>query len=129
MTSRGPIGVFDSGVGGISVLKAIRARLPDESLMYVADSAHAPYGDRDPRFITERAVALAAFLHASGAKAIVVACNTATVVAVHTLRSRFDVPIIALEPAIKPAAAITRTGVVAVLATSRTLQMSWKRHL
>jgi glutamate racemase len=118
----GPIGVFDSGVGGLSVLKAIRAALPGESLLYVADSAHAPYGDREAAFITERAVAVARFLCESDAKALVVACNTATVVAVESLRSRFPIPVIAMEPAIKPAAASTRSGVVAVLATSRTLQ-------
>jgi glutamate racemase len=121
-SGHGPIGVFDSGVGGLSVLKAIRARLPGESLLYVADSAHAPYGDRDAAFITQRAVAVARFLCESGAKALVVACNTATVVAVESLRSRFPIPVIAMEPAIKPAAASTRSGVIAVLATSRTLQ-------
>lgn len=121
-TSQSPIGVFDSGVGGLSVLKAIQARLPDEAFLYVADSANAPYGDRDASFITARTMALAEFLVESGAKAIVVACNTATVVAVETLRSRFPLPIIALEPAIKPAAATTRTGVIAVMATSRTLE-------
>lgn len=117
-----PIGVFDSGVGGISILKAIRRSLPNETLLYVADSANAPYGDRDASFITERAFRLTEFLCESGAKAIVVACNTATVVAVQALRSAFALPIVALEPAIKPAVALTRTGVVAVLGTSRTLE-------
>lgn len=120
--SPSPIGVFDSGVGGLSVLKAIRRRLPNEALLYIADSAFAPYGDRAPSFIAERAFALSAFLCASQAKAIVVACNTATVVAVDALRAAFTLPIVAVEPAIKPAAAATRTGVVAVLATSRTLE-------
>jgi glutamate racemase len=121
-TPASPIGVFDSGVGGISVLKAIRRRLPNETLLYIADSANAPYGERDSSFIRERAFKLAEFLCESDAKAIVVACNTATVVAVEALRSGFKPPIIALEPAIKPAVALTRTGVVAVLATSRTLE-------
>lgn len=121
VTRPAAIGVFDSGVGGLSVLKAIHTRLPNEALHYLADSAHAPYGDRDPAFITERALRLTACLCEAGAKAIVVACNTATVVAVEALRREFTLPIIALEPAIKPAVARTRSGVVGVLATSRTL--------
>lgn len=128
-TDERPIGVFDSGVGGLSVLRAIRDLLPHESLIYVADSAHAPYGDRDASFITDRAVALSEFLVDFGVKAIVVACNTATVVAVDVLRARFQLPIVALEPAIKPAAAMSRTGVVAVLGTSRTLQSPSVRRL
>jgi glutamate racemase len=104
------------------VLKAIHTQLPHEALWYVADSAHAPYGDRTPGFIIERAVAVTEFLVDSGAKAVVVACNTATAMAADILRARFNIPIIALEPAIKPAAAHTRTGAVGVLATSRTLE-------
>ena len=117
-----PVGVFDSGVGGLSVLTAIRAQLPNESLLYVADSANAPYGDRDSAFILGRAFELTEYLCKANAKVIVVACNTATVVAVEALRSAFDIPIVAMEPAIKPAVARTRTGVIAVLATSRTLE-------
>lgn len=116
-----PIGVFDSGLGGLSVLRAIRTLLPDEDLIYVADSGNAPYGDRESAFIEERSVAITEFLVQSGVKAVVVACNTATVVAVHQLRERFALPIVALEPAIKPAVALTRSGVVGVLATPRTL--------
>jgi len=116
-----PIGVFDSGVGGLSILRAVRHALPDEDLLYVADSANAPYGDRDAGFITQRSAAMVGFLVDSGAKAVVVACNTATVVAIEHLRDRFKLPIVALEPAIKPAALATRSGVVGVLATSRTL--------
>ncbi len=116
-----PIGVFDSGLGGLSVLRAIRASLPAEDLVYVADSGNAPYGDRDARFIADRAVAVTQFLVARGVKAVVVACNTATVIAVHRLRECFALPIVALEPAIKPAVACTRSGVVGVLATPRTL--------
>ena len=118
------IGVFDSGVGGLSVLRNIRTELPSEDLLYVADSAHAPYGDRPDVFIQERATALVTFLLARGVKAIVVACNTATAAAVSTLRERYAVPIVAMEPAVKPAAEQTRTGVVGVLATSRTLASS-----
>jgi glutamate racemase len=116
-----PIGVFDSGVGGLSVLREIRRQLPAENLIYVADSGNAPYGDKPQEFIEKRSLAITRFLLDLGAKAIVVACNTATGAAVASLRSRFTLPIVAMEPAIKPAAAQTRTGVVGVLATRRTL--------
>jgi glutamate racemase len=116
-----PIGIFDSGVGGLSVLKAIRRALPDEHLIYVADSANAPYGNQDAAFITERTNVIARFLVAAQAKALVVACNTATVVAVEALRAWCPVPVIAMEPAIKPAVQGTTSGVVGVLATSHTV--------
>ncbi len=116
-----PIGVFDSGLGGLSVLRAIREALPAEDLLYAADSAHAPYGDRTADYIEARVMAMSRFLRDQGAKAIVVACNTATVVAIDRLRGSVDVPIVAMEPAIKPAVALTRTGVVGVLATRQTL--------
>jgi glutamate racemase len=118
---RAPIGVFDSGVGGLSVLREIRRELPFEDLLYVADSGHAPYGDKAPEVIEARAVAITEFLIAQGAKAVVVACNTATGAAARLLRTRYPVPIIALEPAVKPAVERTRSGVVAVMATSQTL--------
>ncbi|MFN7725802.1 MAG: glutamate racemase [Rubrivivax sp.] len=124
-----PIGVFDSGVGGLSVLQALRRQLPQESLLYIADSAHAPYGDRPTAYIETRALALTEHLQQAGAKAVVVACNTATVVAVHTLRQRYALPIVALEPAIKPAVAASRSGVVGVLATSRTLESAAVQRL
>lgn len=124
-----PVGVFDSGVGGISVLKAIREQLPNESLLYVGDSANAPYGDRDSAFILQRAFKLTEFLCNANAKVIVVACNTATVVAIEALRSEFGIPIVGMEPAIKPAMTCTRTGIVAVLATSRTLESASVAHL
>jgi glutamate racemase len=120
-TTANPIGVFDSGVGGLSVLREIRRQLPAENLIYVADSGNAPYGDKSQEFIEKRSLAITRFLLDQGAKAIVVACNTATGAAVASLRSRFTLPIVAMEPAIKPAAAQTRTGVVGVLATRRTL--------
>ncbi len=121
MSAFAPIGVFDSGVGGLSVFREICRELPHESLLYVADSGHAPYGDRSTAFIQSRAVAITDFLIHRGAKAIVVACNTATGAAVELLRQRFSLPIVAIEPAVKPAAAATRSGVVGVLATSVTL--------
>lgn len=117
-----PIGVFDSGVGGLSVLREIRQTLPNESLLYVADSGHVPYGEKTPEQIRERSRSIARFLLSQGAKALVVACNTATAAAVADLRERHDLPIIGMEPAVKPAARATRTGVVGVLATTGTLQ-------
>ncbi|HYE35718.1 glutamate racemase [Methylocaldum sp.] len=121
MNAVNPVGVFDSGVGGLSVLREIRRELPKEDLLYVADSGYAPYGDRTEQFIEARSVAIIEFLVSQGAKAIVVACNTATGAAIATLRSRFQVPIVAMEPAVKPAAEQTQSGVVGVLATRRTL--------
>jgi glutamate racemase len=116
------VGVFDSGVGGLSVLHHIRAALPDARLIYVADSAHVPYGDKTASYIEQRAIAISEFLIGQGAEAIVIACNTATAAAAATLRSRFTLPIIAMEPAVKPAVAATRSGVVGVLATIGTLE-------
>lgn len=117
-----PIGVFDSGVGGLSVLRHIREELPAEHLLYVADSAYAPYGVKTPREIQARTLKLAEFLVNQGAKALVIACNTATAAAAEMLRGKFALPIIAMEPAVKPAVAATRSGVVGVLATSGTLK-------
>jgi glutamate racemase len=118
-----PIGVFDSGVGGLSVLGEIRALLPHESLLYVADSGHVPYGEKSPEFIRERCRVLAEFLLSQGAKALVLACNTATVAGVAELRELYpQLPIIGMEPAVKPAAAATKAGVVGVLATTGTLK-------
>lgn len=123
MPDQAAIGVFDSGVGGLSVLREIRARLPAESLLYVADSGHVPYGEKSPDFIRERSQRIAEFLLARGAKALVLACNTATVAAVADLRARYpQLPIVGMEPAVKPAAAATRSGVVGVLATTGTLR-------
>ncbi|MCX7627479.1 MAG: glutamate racemase [Methylophilaceae bacterium] len=117
-----PVGVFDSGVGGLSVLRHIRQALPREDILYVADSAHAPYGSKTPQQIQARALALAEFLAGQGAKALVIACNTATAAAAPLLRERYGMPIVGMEPAVKPAVAATRSGVVGVLATSGTLQ-------
>ena len=127
--SAAPIGVFDSGVGGLSVLRAIRRALPFEPLIYVADSAHAPYGDRDAAFVLARSSLIVERLVAAGVRAIVVACNTASVVAVEALRTRHTVPIIAMEPAIKPAVSRSRSGVIGVLATRRTIESPAVRRL
>ena len=116
-----PIGVFDSGIGGLSVLKEIHQLLPDENLIYVGDSAHAPYGDRSKKHVRDRSQFIADFLLDQGVKAIVVACNTATAEAADQLRETLDVPVIGLEPAVKPAAKLSKSGVIGVLATQRTI--------
>lgn len=124
MTSEAPLGVFDSGVGGLSVLAQLRRHLPHEDFLYLADTAHVPIGarpDDEIRDLTERAVAA---LHARGAKGVVVACNTASAFSLTPLRERYgpSFPIIGLVPAVKPAVAATRSGVVGVLATPGTLR-------
>jgi glutamate racemase len=117
-----PIGVFDSGVGGLSVLRHIRDQLPHENLVYVADSAYAPYGSRSSGEIQVRSLIQAEFLVGQGAKALVVACNTASASAATLLRERYSFPIVAMEPAVKPAVETTRNGIIGVLATSGTLK-------
>jgi len=116
-----PIGVFDSGVGGLSVLQALRQELAYEHFVYVGDSGCAPYGDRSAAFVVERAITITEFLLTQDVKAVVVACNTATAVSAASLRARFAIPIVAIEPAVKPAASRTRSRVVGVLATTGTL--------
>ena len=122
MVNANAIGVFDSGVGGLSVLRHIRAQLPNLPLLYVADSGHVPYGSKTQDYIRERSVVLTEFLMRHGAVAVVIACNTATAAAAAALRERFTLPIIAMEPAVKPAVSATRSGVVGVLATVGTLE-------
>lgn len=119
-----PIGVFDSGMGGLSVLRALRAELPHERFVYVADSGFAPYGERDDSYVVQRTHAITDYLVKShGIKAMVVACNTATAAAIHTLRRDYaSLPLVGIEPALKPAAASSHTGVVGVIATRSTLQ-------
>ncbi|WP_442763732.1 glutamate racemase [Malikia spinosa] len=117
-----PIGVFDSGVGGLSVLREIRRALPAEALCYVADSAHAPYGERSVGYIEARSRHIIGFLQDQGAKAVVVACNTVTGLVIEHLRAAFpELPLIAIEPAVKPAAQSTRSGVIGLLATRQTV--------
>jgi len=129
MSAADPIGVFDSGVGGLSVLREIRRTLTNEDLLYVADSAFVPYGNKSPLLVEARSLAIAGFLVDRGVKAIVVACNTATGAAIATLRSTFSMPIVGVEPAVKPAVGKTATGVIAVLATSGTLSSDKFAHL
>ena len=124
LESRTPIGVFDSGIGGLGVLRALMAELPHEHFVYMADNAHAPYGERGEDFVLERARVLARrLLQEHAIKALVVACNTATAAAVRALRAELGpLPIVGIEPALKPAAAASRTKHIGVLATRGTLQ-------
>ena len=117
-----PIGVMDSGVGGISVLKHIHALLPHEDLIYFADSKHAPYGNKTAEEITARCMEIADFLQQKDVKALVVACNTATAAAIDAMREKYSLPIIGMEPAVKPAAEASKNGVIGVLATVGTLK-------
>ncbi len=118
-----PIGVFDSGIGGLSILRALRAELPHEDFVYVSDSGHAPYGERDDAHVIERSRAITAHLRAEhDIKALVIACNTATAAAIHLLRQEHpDLPIVGVEPALKPAVAHSQTRRIGVMATRGTL--------
>lgn len=123
------IGVFDSGLGGLSVLKAIHRHCPGHTLLYVADSGHAPYGERSHQYVIERSDAIADFLLRRGCNLLVIACNTATASSIAHLRKRLpDCPIVGVEPGIKPAAQRSRSGRIGVMATAGTLQ-SEKFHL
>lgn len=121
--SDSPVGIFDSGVGGLSVLRAIRQQLPHEAIIYLADQAHVPYGSRSLEEVRQFAMGITRYLLSQGAKIIVVACNTASAAALHDLRRAFpEVPFVGMEPAVKPAVESTRSGVVGVLATPATFQ-------
>ncbi|UYN91676.1 MAG: glutamate racemase [Anaerolineales bacterium] len=123
MTSSQPIGAFDSGVGGLSVLRALRAQLPAEDILYFADQAHVPYGPRGLDEVRQFSEAIARYLIAEGAKLIVIPCNTASAAALKPLRQLYpDLPIVGMEPAVKPAAEHTESGVVGVLATPTTFE-------
>ena len=124
------IGIFDSGVGGLSVMQAVRARLPHAELLYAADTAYAPYGDRSEDFLCDRSTRIARFLCDQGAQVIVVACNTATAAAVAALRAASpDLPLVGVEPGVKPAIALSGARRVGVLATTRTLASEKFRRL
>lgn len=118
------IGIFDSGIGGLSVFREVRKALPEQSYIYFSDNVHCPYGEKSKEYITDRARVITRELIERGARIIIVACNTATAAAISTLREEFPVKFIGMEPAIKPAAAVTKTGVVGVLATAGTLKAS-----
>ena len=122
-TAQQAIGVFDSGIGGLSVLQALRAELPHERFVYLADTANAPYGERSSEFVAERSHAIAAHLVAQHhIKALVVACNTATAAVIHEIRANYpQLPLVGIEPALKPAVALSRTGRIGVIGTRGTL--------
>lgn len=128
MAANSNIGVFDSGIGGLTVLKALRNELPDESFVYLADSANAPYGRLEPQQISELSVKNTEFLLTRDVKLIVVACNTATGVAIGNLRELFHIPFIGMEPAVKPAAELSLSKKIGVLATARTFEADHFNH-
>ena len=119
---KAPIGVFDSGIGGLSVLNALQAALPNENFIYLADNGHAPYGERDTAHVLARSRAVAQYLARQKIRALVIACNTATAAAIDLLRTQHPhLPIIGVEPALKPAVALSKTGRIGVMATRSTL--------
>ncbi|MDQ7050772.1 MAG: glutamate racemase [Enterobacterales bacterium] len=124
-----PIGLFDSGIGGLSLLKALRLELPKENYIYLADTRHAPYGPQSEEFIAQRVLAMANFLVQKKVKAMLVACNTATAAAVKQLREIYPIPIIGLEPALKPAIEACKNKRLGVLATEATLQSEKYKNL
>ena len=115
---------MDSGCGGLSVFREIRKALPDERFIYYADNAFCPYGEKEPEFIIDRCRTITDFFIGKGAEIVVIACNTATAAAIATLRAEYGIPFIGMEPAVKPAALGTKTGVIGVLATAGTLKAS-----
>jgi len=117
-----PIGIFDSGVGGLSIAKAIAKTLPNESFIYVADTLHSPYGDKSVNFIQNRVNEISQLLLSQSVKALVIACNTATVNAIDQLREKINIPIIGVEPAIKPAAQQSLTKNIGILVTQATAE-------
>lgn len=119
--SKNPIGLFDSGIGGTSIFREIHALMPYENTLYLADSANAPYGDKSQSEIVRLSIKNTEYLIEQGCKLVVVACNTATTNAIKVLRAQFDIPIVGIEPAIKPAALQTQTKAIGVLATRGTL--------
>lgn len=118
------IGIMDSGVGGLSVFREICKRLPDESYVYYSDAANCPYGDKSQEFILERCRSITDMFISRGVDAVVIACNTATAAAIASLRSEYPIPFIGMEPAVKPAAIGTSSGIIGVLATAGTLKGS-----
>lgn len=121
-SNNAPIGIYDSGLGGLTVWREVRRALPSESLVYLGDGKNCPYGSRPQEQIRELADEAVAYLVAQGCKMVVVACNTATAAAIDFLRTKYrDIPVVGMEPAVKPACMNTRSGVVGVLATERSL--------
>lgn len=121
MAHRGSIGIFDSGIGGLSIARKIRELLPNENIIYVADTYHTPYGDKSDHYILQRSFSITDFLISRNVKAIVVACNTATTTCIEELRARYTFPFIGVEPGIRPGVLHTKSGVIGILATPKTL--------
>lgn len=118
------IGIFDSGVGGLSVFREIRKILPDEQYVFYSDNANCPYGEKSPEFIRQRSCEITDFLLSKGCDMVVVACNTATAAAIEHLRNNYQIRFVGLEPAVKMAVGLTKTGTIGVLATAGTLKGS-----
>lgn len=129
MSGRAPVGIFDSGVGGLSVAREVRQALPSEPLLYFADTAWCPYGDRTTEEVRARSLAIGRWIQEQGAKVLVVACNTASGAALEQLRETLTLPVIGLEPAVKPAVAASANGRVGVMATSGTVRSERLRRL
>jgi glutamate racemase len=128
-TAEAPIGVFDSGAGGLTILTTLRQELPHENYIYIGDTAHVPYGQRSDGEIVDLSIASVRFLVEQGAKLVVVACNTASQAALNTLRATFNIPIVGVVPAVKPAARATRKGRVGVAATNQAAKAAYLQHL
>ncbi|HTI14394.1 MAG TPA: glutamate racemase [Dictyobacter sp.] len=124
-----PIGVFDSGAGGLTILSALRQELPNENFIYLGDTANCPYGIRDEEEIIQLALQACRFLIEQGVKLIVVACNTASQAALSTLRATYAIPFIGVVPAVKPAASLTQRGRIGIAATNRAVKAEYLRHL
>ncbi|GAC1428013.1 MAG: hypothetical protein NVSMB54_18230 [Ktedonobacteraceae bacterium] len=124
-----PIGVFDSGAGGLTILSALRQELPQEDYIYIGDTAHCPYGVRSDAEIAELTTKACQFLIGQGVKLIVIACNTASQAALNVVRSTFDVPFVGVVPAVKPAARATRRGRIGVAATNQAVKAAYLHHL
>jgi glutamate racemase len=128
MENQNPIGLFDSGIGGVTIWKAIHELMPNENTIYLADSIKAPYGQKSKSEIIDLCFKNVAFLCAKNAKIVVVACNTATTNAIKEMRAHFDIPVVGIEPAIKPAVANSKTQTIGILATKGTLNSELFSH-
>lgn len=123
------IGIFDSGVGGLSVWREIKKLIPKSSLIYFSDSAHVPYGEKRPKQLMELSKQICKFLLGKNAKIIVIACNTATAYCIQKLRNEFDLPFVGTVPPVKPAAAASKTGKIAIMATPATIKSHYLSNL
>ena len=129
MDKNAPIGIFDSGVGGLTVAREVMRQLPDERIVYFGDTARLPYGTKSQDTVIRFSEQIMRFLRSKGVKAIVIACNTATAVCAESLRAELSMPVVGIEPAVLPGARTTRTGIIGVMATTKTLASAKYRHL